>query len=148
LIKKPRWRTADARTSPWSILKATQQGTGPVRFGCRWGAYWRNLANTTEPSVYVGDAALCQITLTTCFSIQTVYKHCLARTIRLKVLKSISLKRYYVKNIHRTLCWAGPTAQNLSCGTKQSLRCCRVRQCRVSLVKRFRSCRKVKDYVQ
>jgi len=32
-----------------------------------WGAYWRNLANTTEPSVCCGDAALCQITLTTCY---------------------------------------------------------------------------------
>jgi len=31
------------------------------------GAHWRNLANTTEPSMYGGDAALCQITLTTCF---------------------------------------------------------------------------------
>ena len=30
------------------------------------GAHWRHLANTTEPSVCGGDAALCQITLTTC----------------------------------------------------------------------------------
>jgi len=30
-------------------------------------AHWRHLANTTEPSVCGGDAALCQITLTTCF---------------------------------------------------------------------------------
>jgi len=29
------------------------------------GAHWRHLANTTEPSVCGGDAALCQITLTT-----------------------------------------------------------------------------------
>jgi len=29
------------------------------------GAHRRNLANTTEPSMYGGDAALCQITLTT-----------------------------------------------------------------------------------
>jgi len=29
-------------------------------------AYWRLLANTTEPSVCGGDAVLCQITLTTC----------------------------------------------------------------------------------
>jgi len=32
-----------------------------------WGAHWRHLANTTEPSMYGGDAALCQITLTTCY---------------------------------------------------------------------------------
>jgi len=28
----------------------------------------RNLANTTEPFMCCGDAALCQITLTTCFN--------------------------------------------------------------------------------
>ena len=32
-----------------------------------WGAHWRHLKNTTEPSMCGGDAALCQITLTTCF---------------------------------------------------------------------------------
>jgi len=30
-------------------------------------AHWRNLANTTEPSVCNGNAALCQITMTTCY---------------------------------------------------------------------------------
>jgi len=30
------------------------------------GAHWHNLDNTTEPSVYGGDAALCRATLTTC----------------------------------------------------------------------------------
>ena len=30
-----------------------------------WGAHWRHLATTTEPSMCGGDAALCQITLTT-----------------------------------------------------------------------------------
>jgi len=34
--------------------------------------YWRHLANTTEPSICCGDAALCQITLTTCFIIVVV----------------------------------------------------------------------------
>jgi len=29
-------------------------------------AHWRHLANTTEPSTCVADAALCQSTLTTC----------------------------------------------------------------------------------
>jgi len=28
----------------------------------KWGAHWRKLANTTEPSICGGDAALCQIT--------------------------------------------------------------------------------------
>jgi len=30
------------------------------------GSHWRNLVNTVEPSMRGGDAALCQITLTTC----------------------------------------------------------------------------------
>jgi len=33
----------------------------------RWGAHSRNLANTIEPSECGSDAALCHITLTTCF---------------------------------------------------------------------------------
>jgi len=32
------------------------------------GAHWRNLANTIEPSICGGDAALRQITLTTCLN--------------------------------------------------------------------------------
>jgi len=31
-----------------------------------WGAHCRHLVNTTEPSVNGSNAALCQITLTTC----------------------------------------------------------------------------------
>jgi len=31
-----------------------------------WGADWRHLKNTTKPSMFGGDAAVCQITLTTC----------------------------------------------------------------------------------
>jgi len=31
------------------------------------GVYWRLLANAIEPSVCSGDAAFCQITLTTCY---------------------------------------------------------------------------------
>jgi len=44
--------------------------TGTARMpneGTRWSARWRNLANTTELSVRGGDAALCQITSTTCW---------------------------------------------------------------------------------
>jgi len=32
------------------------------------GAHWRHLKNTTELSMCGGDAALCQITLTTCYN--------------------------------------------------------------------------------
>jgi len=31
-----------------------------------WGAHWHHPANTTRPSMCGGDAALCQIILTTC----------------------------------------------------------------------------------
>jgi len=31
-----------------------------------WGAHWRHMANTTEPSMRGGYAAVRQITLTTC----------------------------------------------------------------------------------
>ena len=34
-----------------------------------WGAHWRHLKNTTEPSMCGSDVALCHITLTTCFYI-------------------------------------------------------------------------------
>jgi len=30
-----------------------------------WGAHWCHIVNMTEPSMCRGDAALCQITLTT-----------------------------------------------------------------------------------
>ena len=43
-----------------------------VRCGCRLGAYRRHLTNTTEPSACGGDAASCQIHLTTCLSIAEV----------------------------------------------------------------------------
>jgi len=39
------------------------------------GAHWHHLANTTEPSVCDGDAALCQITMTTCFIITNTLDH-------------------------------------------------------------------------
>jgi len=32
------------------------------------GAHWRNLANAIEPFMCGGDAAFCQITLTTCYT--------------------------------------------------------------------------------
>jgi len=41
------------------------------------GAHWRHLKNTTEPSMCGGDAALCQITLTTCFHlVHSPYDRC------------------------------------------------------------------------
>jgi len=40
---------------------------GPRKHVLRGGAHGRHLANTTEPSMCGGDAACCQITLTTCY---------------------------------------------------------------------------------
>jgi len=56
-VKLQRWGRKGAgpghtRTCPAvDILKATRQGAAPVRCGCRlrctrWGAHWRDLANT------------------------------------------------------------------------------------------------------
>ena len=42
---------------------------GPKEACVVWGAHWRNLTNTTEPSVCGGDVAFCQLTLTTCYSL-------------------------------------------------------------------------------
>jgi len=66
------------RTCPVvDILRMTLEGAALVQshqYGAdadwgvstRWGTHWCHLVNTTEPSVCGGDAALCQITLTTC----------------------------------------------------------------------------------
>ena len=50
-------------------LKATQQRVKQHGVNADWGildgdAHWCQLANTTQPSMCNGDAALCQITLT------------------------------------------------------------------------------------
>jgi len=58
---------ADTRTCLRSIyskrLSNVQNWYGANADG---GAYWRHLANANELSVCGGDAAFCQITLTTC----------------------------------------------------------------------------------
>jgi len=43
---------------------------GPKKACIRWGAHWRHLANTIEPSLRGGNAACCQIILTTCYSLR------------------------------------------------------------------------------
>jgi len=47
-------------------MAKSYRGSGNYASPCRWGAHWRHLANTTEPSVCSSDVAVCQITLTTC----------------------------------------------------------------------------------
>jgi len=64
-------RPGHARTcSTVNVFKATQQGqhrySADAKLGVLdWGTHWHPLANMTEPSVRIGDAALCQITLIT-----------------------------------------------------------------------------------
>jgi len=50
-----------------SICRLDVDSGWPKEACIRWGAHWRHLANTTEPFVCGGDAACCQITLTTCY---------------------------------------------------------------------------------
>jgi len=53
----------------WTDRKAVWDwdSGGPKEACLRWGAHWRHLANTTKLTVCGGDAACCQITLTTYF---------------------------------------------------------------------------------
>ena len=48
-----------------------------------WGVHWRNLANTTELFLYGGDAALCQITLTTCSCQSSKLSHTIEKCINI-----------------------------------------------------------------
>jgi len=43
------------------------------------GSHWRNLVNTTEPSMFGGNAALSQITLATCYGLICVLQSILDR---------------------------------------------------------------------
>jgi len=61
-------RTAEPIEMPFGIWTRV----GPRKHGLGKGADWRHLANATEPSMYGGDAACCQITLTTRFVCETV----------------------------------------------------------------------------
>ena len=57
-----------------------------------WGAHWRHLKNTTEPSMCGGDAALCQISLplvpvvNTCLSCEDIVRQSCAMVPRWRFL--------------------------------------------------------------
>jgi len=58
-------KTAELIDLPFGLW--TREGQRKHKFTrIRGEAYWRHLANTTEPSVRGRDAVLRQITLTTC----------------------------------------------------------------------------------
>ena len=86
ILRKPRWPPTDCQTCPRSIyskqLSKVQNRYGADADG---GAYWRRLANAIETSVCGGDAALCQITVTTC------YYYCIGRTVQMFVLTLLTL---------------------------------------------------------
>jgi len=55
-------KTAELIEMPFGVWTRV----GPRKHALGGGVLWRNLANTMEPSICGGDAAFCQITLTTC----------------------------------------------------------------------------------
>ena len=61
------------------ILKVTRQGTERYGADADWGAYWRRLANTIEPPMCGGSAALYQITLTTCIYLLRLFNMMFSR---------------------------------------------------------------------
>ena len=69
LFDSRRWffgvKLSDEDIADFDILRDVAMAT---IFGFLYmGAHWRHLANTSKPSMCGGDAALCQITLTTCY---------------------------------------------------------------------------------
>ena len=72
------WNMAAMSTSGWYTQSDSAEGGVQNRYGAdadwgvlHWDARWRHLANTTETSACGADAALCQITLTTCYITNT-----------------------------------------------------------------------------
>jgi len=59
-------KTAELMEMPFGIGTRVGQGN-IVRNLLGGGAHWRHLLNTIKPSMCGGDAAFCQITLTTCY---------------------------------------------------------------------------------
>jgi len=79
-----------------------------------WGAHWRHLKNTTEPSMCGGDAALCQITLTTCYVAYTdraAWSVCRSVTIASPAKTAEPIKMPFLMKTHvwtqGTVCWMG-----------------------------------------
>ena len=52
---------------PWIPQFCTQIGAYASKHALGAATHWRHLTNTVEPSMRGGDAACCQISLTTCY---------------------------------------------------------------------------------
>jgi len=57
-------KLSDEDIADFEVLRDVAMATV---FGFLYWSHWCHLANTTEPSMCGGDAALCQIALTTCY---------------------------------------------------------------------------------
>jgi len=55
-----------------------------------WGAHWRHLANTTDPSISGGDAALCQIAIMKCQRV-LVLTVCIAWLTKYQAFSALTL---------------------------------------------------------
>jgi len=60
------WAGMGRRNHRWGSSGAEDVAMAAIFGFLHMGSHWRHLANTSEPSMCGGDAALCQITLTTC----------------------------------------------------------------------------------
>jgi len=59
-------KLSDEDIADFEVLRDVAMATIFLAFYI-WDAHWRHLANSTEPPMCGGDAALCQITLSTCY---------------------------------------------------------------------------------
>jgi len=89
----------------YTQIKSVRGNTGTMRtsIGMYLGAYWRHLANPTEPPVCGGDAALCKITLAN------------ANNIHFIVLQEVCYARVAVgqwRTLEPIVAVAGPRAWN------------------------------------
>jgi len=70
-VQRPSAVSCAKTAEPIEMLFGIWTRLGPRKHVLGEGAHWRNLTNTTEPSVCGGDAACYQITLTTCLMLMT-----------------------------------------------------------------------------
>ena len=74
---------------------------GPRKNVLDRGAHWRNLANTTEPSMCGGPLQpFCQITVTTCFTYVTFYVFYSTPVRVLSIVMSVSVCLHVSSSLH------------------------------------------------
>jgi len=75
-ILRVNWPAHGMPGDVWRLMYSKQLSIGQHRYGADVdvGAHWRHLANTTELSMCGGDAALCQITFTSCSLVRFIQR--------------------------------------------------------------------------